>query len=183
MSCGYPRARSRPLAFPFREPEGEQTGESDQLLGLVQMAHRTPNGDARRSGGLFLRPMSGSVTRRRLAATDRREYLQLARDEAEGGAGGGPVLYVQPHARRRARQPAGQADLDPAGTAMVVALGRPAQGALAEVQFARVSCQQSSAAMQASNGMSAVRRNDSQSAPAETGRYQRNRASPDPPRS
>jgi len=41
------------------------------------------------------------------------------------------VVGLQPHPQRRAQAPAGQADLDPAGAAVPVVLGRPAHLVLA----------------------------------------------------
>src|SRR6516165_7512549 len=55
----------------------------------------------------------------------------LAGNELQGGGGGGQAVDVEPHAQRRAQQPAAQADLYPAGTQVPVALDRAAHQALA----------------------------------------------------
>jgi hypothetical protein len=46
------------------------------------------------------------------------------------------VVQVQPHAQPRAQRPPGQANLDPPGTEVLVALDRPAQDTAAQAQFA-----------------------------------------------
>ena len=63
----------------------------------------------------------------------------LTWDEFEGGARGGQAVYFQPHEQRLARRPAGQVDTDPACAGVVIALDRPAQEGVAEVQFAVLS--------------------------------------------
>jgi hypothetical protein len=55
------------------------------------------------------------------------------RDELKDGGSGRPVVDAEPHARRRAQRPAGQAGLDPAGAEVRIVLGRPAQHAVAQV--------------------------------------------------
>jgi hypothetical protein len=63
-----------------------------------------------------------------------------AGDELQGGGRCGPAVDVQSHAQERAQRSAGQADLGPACTRVVVVADRPAQSAFADVQFAVLRC-------------------------------------------
>ena len=67
-----------------------------------------------------------------------------AGDEFERGARWrrGPAIDVQSHAQDRAQWSPGQAHLDPACTRAAIVLDRPAQPALADVDFAVVSLTQ-----------------------------------------
>jgi hypothetical protein len=74
------------------------------------------------------------------------------------------VVGLQPHPQRRAQRPAGQVDLDLAGPAVPVVLGRSADQALAGAPSAvvRGDLPLSRAATHVPNGTSTIRRNDNQ---------------------
>jgi hypothetical protein len=102
--------------------------------GLVRLARSVPGTGWRQ----VLRPRAGQQVKQEVAGAEigRAGPDAPAGDELNSGGRAGPAVDVQPHRQQRAQRTAGQADLDPTCPGIAIVLGRPAQQAFAEPEFA-----------------------------------------------